>query len=282
MYTCISSGPNGTPPLIGQVRHQQGERSAHLTYFTPESALNLTQVQDLLTELTTFAANRGAFHLLGEAEEDSIIFEQFRRSGFSVYAWQKVWRFSPPGDDYGCDDCRWTVATSDDEADIHWLYAALVPPLVQAANTPPYHPPRGLVYRKGDSLVGFVEVINGIQGIFLEPLIHPEAENVGDLITELINRFPTSTGRPVYVAVRSYQSWLEPFFNESAGDDSPRQALMVKHFTVAQSEVFERSRLVQRAKQTVPLVQHISPHKANASPHRHSTKPLSGTGSEIL
>jgi hypothetical protein len=283
VYTCISSGQNGDPPLIGQVRHQHGERSARLSYFTPRDSLDFPQVQELLADLTAYAAGRGAFHLLGEAEEDSAIYEQFRRFGFSVYAWQKIWRFSPPAGEPEISEPRWVMANSADEADINWLYTALVPPLVQAANTPPHHPPRGLVYRKDSSLMGFVEVVNGIQGIFLEPLIHPEAENVASLTADLINRFPTSTGRPVYVAVRSYQSWLEPFFDESAGEDSPRHALMVKHFTVKQSEVFEKSRLVQGAKQTVPLAQHTSSRMTEAFPNGSLASPggaLPGSGSE--
>lgn len=283
VYTCISSGVNGSPPLIGQVRHQQGERSARLSYFTPRDSLDFVHVQELLADLTTYAAERGAFRLLGEAEEDSAVFEQFRRFGFSVYAWQKVWRFSPTTGERENSAARWTVATSADEADVNWLYTALVPPLVQAANTPPSHPPRGLVCRKGSTLVGFAEVVNGVQGVFLEPLIHPEAENVTDLIADLIHRFPASTGRPVYVAVRSYQSWLEPFFDESAGEDSPRHALMVKHFTVTQSEVFEKSRLVQASKQTIPLTQHTSPHMMEArtnGPLGNPEAALPGAGSE--
>jgi len=108
----------------------------------------------------------------------------------------------------GLRPLRWEVAAPDDEADIHWLYAALVPPLVQAANTPPGRPPRGLVYRKGDSFLGFVEVINGVQGIFLEPLIHPDVEDVSDLISELINHFPaTPDGRYTRPSGRTSHGW---------------------------------------------------------------------------
>lgn len=283
VYTCISSGPNGDPPLIGQVRHQQGERTARLSFFTPRDSLDFAHVQELLADLTVYAAERGAFRLLGEADEESAEFEQFRRFGFSVYAWQKVWRFTPTAGERENHAARWTVANSADDADVNWLYSALVPPLVQAANTPPSHPPRGLVCRKGSTLVGFAEVMNGVQGVFLEPLIHPEAENVADLIADLIHRFPASTGRPVYVAVRSYQSWLEPYFEESAGEDSPRHALMVKHFTVTQSEVFEKSRLVQAAKQTLPLTQHTSSSMAEAmsnGSHANQGGVLPGAGSE--
>jgi hypothetical protein len=283
VYTSVSSGVNGSPPLIGQVRHQQGDRSARLSYFTPRDSLDFAHVQELLADLTAYAAERGAFRLLGEAEEDSAVFEQFRRFGFSVYAWQKVWRFTPTAGEREDRAGRWAVATSADEAEVNWLYSALVPPLVQAANTPPSHPPRGLVCRKGSALVGFAEVMNGVQGVFLEPLIHPEAENVTDLIADLIHRFPANTGRPVYVAVRSYQSWLEPFFEESAGEDSPRHAMMVKHFTVTQSEVFEKSRLVQAAKQTLPLTQHTSPRMAEAMPngsHANQGSTLPGAGSD--
>jgi hypothetical protein len=283
VYTCVSTSSNGGSPLIGQVRHNHGERSARLTFIMPESAFTLPQIQDLLTDLTRFAAGRGAFHLLAEAEENSQTFEQFRRFGFSVYAWQQVWQFTPPSTDRECGQCRWQVASADDEADIHWLYAALVPPLAQAANTPPSHPPRGLIYRKSENMVAFVEVINGIHGIFLEPLIHPETEDVSDLISELINHFPAQSGRPVYVAVRSYQSWLEPFIAKTGMNNSARQALLVKHFTVQQKVVYETNRLAQQAKQTLPLVQHITTkEKSLSSRQHHKNNRLSGTGSEIL
>lgn len=280
VFTCISNGASEEPPLIGQIRHIQGERSARLTYITPKNAVTLPRVQDLLTSMTTYAASRGAFHLLAEAEENSEIFEHLRRFGFSVYAWQRIWQFTSQSKDQDCGKCRWETASAADEADIHWLYAALVPPLVQAANTPPGHPPRGLVYRKENNLVGFVEVINGIQGIFLEPLIHPDSEDVSDLIAELINRFPANLSKPVYVAVRSYQSWLEPFVSANAGPDSTRHALMIKHFTVAQDVAFEHSRLVQASKQNVPLVQHFTPRDGQAA--QAPSKKLSGSGSGIL
>lgn len=285
VYTCVSTSSNGGSPLIGQVRHNHGERSARLTFIVPETAFTIPQVQDLLIDLTHFAAGRGAFHLLAEAEETSQSFEHFRRFGFSVYAWQQVWQFTPPSTDRDCGECRWQVASADDEADIHWLYAALVPPLAQAATTPPNHPPRGLIYRKDESMVAFVEVINGIHGIFLEPLIHPETEDVSDLISELINHFPAQNGRPVYVAVRSYQSWLEPFIAKTGVNNSPRQALMVKHFTVQQKVVFENNRITQQAKQTLPLAQHITSKDStvrNIAHHNNSSDKLSGTGSEIL
>jgi len=86
-------------------------------------------------------------------------------------------------------------------------------------------------------------MVQGVYGIVLAPLIHPEATDVSAKLISLISNLPDRRNRPVYVCVRSYQAWLEPVLADLGAQGADRQAVMVKHL----------ARLV-REEQTVPAV----------------------------
>ena len=75
----------------------------------------------------------------------------------------------------------------------------------------------------------YVGVSQGVYGIVLAPLIHPEATDVSSKLTSLIASLPDRRNRPVYVCVRSYQAWLEPVLADLGALGASRQAVMVKH-----------------------------------------------------
>jgi hypothetical protein len=56
-------------------------------------------------------------------------------------------------------------------------------------------------------------------------------------LMELLYHVPHRRGRPVYVCVRTYNSWLEPAMEEIGAKAGPRQAVMVKHLAVPQKAV---------------------------------------------
>ncbi len=60
----------------------------------PEEGLNQPGMTNLLEHLAAQAGAWGAFHLLAEIEESSLALEGLRRSGFSVYAWQHIWKYT--------------------------------------------------------------------------------------------------------------------------------------------------------------------------------------------
>jgi hypothetical protein len=94
-------------------------------------------------------------------------------------------------------------------AGVKFLYANLVPGLVQQVEPSPVNQIRGLVYYRGSELLAFVELKYGPRGIWVQPFIHPDAENVVEPIFSFLNDLPYRRSRPVYVCVRSYQAWLE-------------------------------------------------------------------------
>ncbi|HVP21478.1 MAG TPA: hypothetical protein VMS73_06415 [Anaerolineaceae bacterium] len=262
-YTGVTTGSKDNPPLIGQVIYRLGNRSARLSFIAPNAICDSPDLPGLLEGLAWHAGEWGAFHVLGELEEICPAFDSMRRAGFSVYAWQRVWQLpfqaassktngqprlpAPyrPGSDGGSPhEAVWQPVREEDDWAVRNLFQNLVPPLAQSAEPLSVRRQRGLIYRQGSEIMAYVEGVFGPRGIYLYPLIHPDIEDVGSLISALPPSLAPLLGRPVYMAVRSYQAWMETTLTELGARSTPRQALMVKHMTQAQ-RVPLSARLVQ-------------------------------------
>jgi len=263
-FTGVVPASDCDPKLLGQMTYTQGQRSARLSFIAPATAGDSPRISDLLDGLTCQAGDWGAFNLLAEAEEHHPIFENLRRSNFFVYAWQRIWQFGPSARVERGVSNRWRNASPLDEIALRSLYSSLVPPLVQSAEPFIFRHHQGLVYRQEDSnhhdgeVLGFIEGRRGPRGVYLQPIIHPDVENVQNLLADLLQALPAYyLGRPVYFAVRSYQSWLEAALEEMHGQVAPRQALFVKHLASAQRVLATNKRLVMekhQAEPTAPMV----------------------------
>jgi hypothetical protein len=266
-YTCITPPSNASTPIIGHMQYTAGDRSARLVFLMPEDGLNQPSLIHLLEHMAVQAGEWGAFHLLAEIDENSCAMEGLRRSGFSVYALQRIWRnVAPPqgpsanGHSNGSSksgDSPWKPAATIDEIMIRNLYQSLVPPLVQSAEPLTSRKPSGWVYRQEGEILAYVEGVYGPQGIYLQPLIHPAVENVSQVLSTLILRQPNQPGRPIYLSIRSYQAWLETVVRDLEFQVGPRQALMVKHLVLHQRVAVQASHSVLekfKAEPTVPMV----------------------------
>jgi hypothetical protein len=237
------AGKSG-PKILGKMLYRMGAKSAHLTYILPYSAAGALALNYLLEEMAHTAGHWGACNILAELEEDHPAFEPIRRAGYVVYAWQRVWRFlpasgGPPAGDDGSLEARkkasaWRPATSADEVAIRNLYHNLVPPLVQGAESSPGQHLPGLVFRQDGELLGYIEANYGPHGIFLNPLLHPSIDDAFGLLNSLRWSLSPLFNRPVYLAVRSYQAWLEIFLQQMDTEVSPRHGLLVKHLAALQ------------------------------------------------
>jgi hypothetical protein len=180
----------------------------------------------------------GAFHVIAEIDETSDAFPALRQTGFSVYAWQRMWDVSELNSSTTLRN--WSRARSVDRPALQSLYYQIVPQLIQPVE-PLSKNARGLIC-DGD-VKCYVSMASGPQGVMLTPLIHPEATDVDMKLSSLLNSLPDRRGRPVYLCVRSYQTWLEPALEDLGARAAPRQAVMVKHL----------ARLI-KDEQTVPAV----------------------------
>ena len=257
-FTAICPPNNGHPAIIGQMQFASGERSAHLTYLMPNDALGSENLTFLLETMASQAGSWGALHLLAEIDETSSALDRMRHSGFSVYAWQRIWQFKTPLENHKAESNLWQPATSIDEIPIRNLYQLLVPPLVQSAEPLNSRRLQGWVYRQDQEIMAYVEGIYGPHGIYLHPLIHPALENVSQVVAGLLARQPGLLNRAVYMPIRSYQAWLETVVRDLECQVGPRQALMVKHLVIQQrvSALAARHSVLEKytTEPTVPLV----------------------------
>ncbi len=228
-FTGVIKSSGSSSPLIGQMVYRLGDRSARLSFLTPENAAGVSSVSRLVESMAHVAGEWGAFNLLAELDEQSDALIGLRRAGFAIYARQRVWKL-PAGSPNGKNEpSSWRPVTRVDESSIRSLYQCLVPPLAQGAEAFPLQRFQGFIYKQKDEVLAFVEGIHGPRGIYLIPLVHPTVEDVSGLLAELPQRLSPVLKRPVYIAVRSYQSWLENALEETCTVVGPRQALLVKH-----------------------------------------------------
>lgn len=222
LYTAVSQ-ENGTT-LLGGVIQTNGDAFARLVYLAPGSKMTHAGLPTLIEHLSAEAGRWGAFHVLAETEENSDVFPALRMAGFSVYAWQRIWDVSNISIPESSGN--WAPTQSVNLPSVQSLYHQIVPPLLQPIEPAPKRA-SGMVCAESSRC--YVNIVSGVYGIVLTPLIHPEAKDVAQKLSSLLSELPDRRGRPVYMCVRSYQAWLEPVIEDLGGKAAPRQAVMVKH-----------------------------------------------------
>jgi hypothetical protein len=233
IYASIADGDGVN--LLGGIIQTRGESFAKLLYLAPSSRLDHPDLPALIDHLSAEAGGWGAFHVLAEVQEASSAFDGLRKSGFSVYAWQRMWEISQITESGsrsstdGNGSADWKRVESIHQAVIQSLYQQIVPPLLHPVEPIPQHTKAGWIADKGVKC--YMNVMQGIYGIVLMPLIHPEVVDAGAKIISLVGHLRDRHNRPVYLCVRSYQTWLEPVLADLGARAGKRQAVMVKHLT---------------------------------------------------
>ena len=233
IFTAVSDSPEKISTdrntVIGQIIHLQGSSFAHLTYLTPEEALESPELGAVLDYLISIAGGRGAFRLLADIDDRTGTYEMMRMAGFATYSRQRIWQLTRHLP-IQASNRGWRVATRKDILAIRLLYNNLVPGLVQQIEPiSTDQKPRGMVFGQDDDLLAYVEIRYGHRGIWMQPFVHPDAQNITEHFTDLLQRITNRGSRPVYICIRSYQSWLEPALEELGAEVGVRQAVMVKH-----------------------------------------------------
>ncbi len=225
LYAAIAIG--GDTKLLGGIIHTRGETFAKLLYLAPSFNLSDPQLPALIEHLTSQAGEWNAFHVIAEIDEASDVFPALRMTGFSVYAWQRLWDVSLLEKTEADLGGGWRRVQSADLPAVQSLHYQIVPPLLHPIEPAPNRE-IGFVHK---GVKCYASVTAGMYGIVLTPLIHPEELDVSEKISALIDSLSDRRGRKVYLNVRSYQTWLEPVLEDLGAKPSARQAVMVKHLT---------------------------------------------------
>lgn len=218
----------GTPSLFGQLIHSPEEPAARLSFVAPLSALPDPRLGLLLDFLVQQAGVSGALRVLAEVDERTPAFEGLRECGFAVYTRQQVWRL-PEHTESKQAMQRWRVANEQDGFAIRTLYHNLVPALVQQVEWVDLNALHGLVFYQKDELLAYVALRYGVQGIWVQPYLHPNVDVAAIHLLNLLQNLPSRHNRPVYVCVSAYQSWLSAVLEDFGALAGARQALMARH-----------------------------------------------------
>lgn len=229
-YFCDHSDQQEAP-LLGQVKHSSGASSARLSFLAPETLLESSSLPVLLDQVAYQIGVRGAFHVLAEVNESSKAFEVLRQAGFAIYARQHilVLRGLASGETELSD---WHACNEREIPGVLALYNELVPGLVQQIEPPPKDHPRGMVYHQGGEIKAYVELKYGMRGVWVQPYVHPDVEDFVGKLGRLLRSLTNRRSRPVYVCVRSYQSWLENAVQETGAESFIHQAVLVRHLAI--------------------------------------------------
>ncbi|GAB4469990.1 MAG: hypothetical protein Kow0088_02380 [Anaerolineales bacterium] len=251
LVTAVYQTDNGGLPLIGQAVQTAGSSWAHLLFLTPPQAINEASLAGLHEHFAQVVTSRGALRFLADVDEQSPTFEFLRRVGYAVYSRQRIWQLPKEAETRpGAGESGWRVAVEEDLIPVRSLYHNIVPPLVQQVEPPPAAPLRGLVYQSEEALLAYIELRYGQRGIWIQPLFHPDLQNLQAVWNDLIHQVPYRFARPIYVCVRSYQAWLETVMEKLGALAGAQQAVMVKHLGVTR-------RVIQPL--TIPIMENGQP-----------------------
>jgi hypothetical protein len=227
VYTGLYQPKDKSVPLIAQASHALGSSVAHLTFLTPDKAVEPVGVAELIEYLIKKLGEREAQVLVADVDEKTATFETLRRLSFSIYARQRIWRIGGYPRK-GLPELKWREIVSQDEFNARKLYHAIVPTMVQQVESTPASEMSGWVYYHQGDLLGYADVRQGPRGVWVQPFIHPEMEDVGVHLTSLFAALRPSERRPVYVCLRSYQAGLSLHLEDLDAEVSVSQAVMVR------------------------------------------------------
>ena len=240
---------DGHVHMIAQIHNIVEQHTAHLTFLTPAKTANTIALPSLLEHLGVKSGEMGAMNLVGEVEELAPAYQAMRRAGFSTYSWQRIWSFpgtaacpepasrSTPAESGSAG--TWQRWESTDGIATRNLYSAVVPALLQPIKPFITRYPHRLVYREKGELLAYADLVYGPQGIWIQPMVSPVAEQASCLLVDLLTQLPHRAARTVYICVRSYQAWLESSLEDLSAEVGPRQALLVKRLAIAQKVTSE-------------------------------------------
>ncbi len=213
---------------VGQCVLHNGQPNAKLAFIGPTDALEQDSGDQLLDALAQAAGEHGAHNLVADIDEKSPLFERLRHAGFAIYARQRIWRFSDSAPEQGeFAESAWRVEIGSDEPAAQGLYHNIVPGLVQQVEPPPTHTGNNLVHWRQGELLGYLDLERGPLGTWVQPYFHPAAEGFDVLLAGFLpDAFRPD--RPLYVCVRSYQSWMGGPLERLGFEPCTDQAVMVK------------------------------------------------------
>jgi hypothetical protein len=231
-FTMLQSPEENALPVVGQMYRANVKPMAKLTFLAPKDEVSPAHMVRLLSYICQQAGERGAFHILAEVQQEGLIADCMRQSGFRPYAEQRIWSV-PEGVDLEVHQPGWRPLSNADGEEIHRLYGEIIPRDVQRVEAPPrVGDLQGLACRVKGELVGYSSFHWGPKGVLVDLVIDPAQPALGGHIKAICEKLPPHRRRNIYFRVRTYQEKLASALEEMGAQQGPDQLAMVKYLAV--------------------------------------------------
>ena len=223
----------GSPHQYAQVITRQNAESGQFSFVVGDSHLGKQSMVELLERIIREAGEWGVFHLLADLPEGEPFLEAFSKTGFRVWAHQRVYTLNQKNGaafpQNSAPKYHWRTWTHADVPAMQQLHRLVVPGLFQNIEPLTRRARLGLVaYDEKETLLGYADLDSGPRGVWVQPVINP---NVSDarLLCDLLPRLPDVFGRPIYLAARSYQPWTQNMAEQLGSAEVTSQTLLVRY-----------------------------------------------------
>lgn len=247
-------------PGFIQAHQGRSETEDYVTYLAP--ALNQKDGtpqtwRQLLEMLCRGEGEQGVQRIFAKlpAEAEAEV-DVFRDVGFRVYTQEDVFVMEEPApNDVSAGPIRLRPWESTDAWGVHRLYCMAAPRFVQQAEHLPGEigeaatsgwaqgkQQERYVWVQESEVVAYVRLLAGEQGHWLHFLIHPEQTDHANAVIDLsVARLARYTTRPVYCAVRTYETELARALEAAGFEALQTRFLLVKQTTArVRQKAFER------------------------------------------
>lgn len=216
--------------------HQSPQLDSAQIQFVIADNSKLRGLTVLLEGLCKEAGGWGAKQVLAELAPESPLYPAVRQAGFRVFGKQRLYRFQAEETLPAADLGHWRIWNSEDIPAMRVLYQALVPPLIRPVEPLTRLEMLGLVfYDARGEMQAFADLVYGPIGIWVLPFVHPQCTvDITAVLAQLVLDLPDRSRRPVYIAARSYQPWVENALDGLGLDKGPEEALLVKYLAYRQ------------------------------------------------
>lgn len=236
-YTGVSIEDN-SPRCYGQVLHQAGKAHGQLGYIAPTPHCEDAYITALLEHLIQVSGRWGVRYLLADLAEETELLPAFRRADFTVWSRQKLLRFNKLPENNVDMTFKWRPWTKNDIKAMGTLHRLVVPKLFQNIEAPTRQAAIGRVlYDEGGGLLGYADVAYGPHGIWVQPMLAPQAHDP-QILLDLLLGLGDALRRPIYLSLRAYQPWLEGMAAELPAVDVKEMELLVRYLVI-QEEVLQ-------------------------------------------
>lgn len=255
----------------GFIQAQQGRGPAenYLTFLAPALAWNDSASQtwqQLLETLCQGKGERGVQRIFAKLPAEAAAeADVFREVGFRVYTQEQIFRLPRPATNgISAGPIRLRPRKSQDAWGIHRLYCMGAPRFVQQAEYLPGeigeaatsewaqgNQEERFVWDQNDEIVAYLRLLGGEQGHWLHLLVHPDhTEHADALVGHGVARLARYASRPVYCAVRTYETNLAGVLETAGFREYRTRFLLVKHTAV---------RIRQKGFEPLPQVEGAEP-----------------------